>query len=379
MAQQLKTDRILFSTIVLMVCFGLVMVYSASSVTAGVRFQNAQHFLIRQMGWAAAAFAVLMYFKRKDYRTLSAPTWAFAPLGIIMALLVVAYFRDPRAHRWLNIGSVGIQPSEFAKPALVVFLAWFMTRRVHAINTRYTIGPAALALGVLAGSIISADMGSAAVLMATAGAIFFVAGLQPRYFAMAMAAGLVVSSLAILAKPYRILRVTGYFDPENKILNVIDSKGWLKSHSDKSLASRDVEYQGRQSRIAVGSGGVLGVGLMKSKQKIFFLPEAHNDFMFAIIGEELGLWGAIAVLMGFLVIFYRGIRLYWTVPDDFGRFLALGVSVLVLVQALIHMSVVLELVPNKGIPLPMISYGGSSLLTTLTSFGILLSVSDHAG
>ncbi|MCC6393307.1 MAG: FtsW/RodA/SpoVE family cell cycle protein, partial [Bryobacterales bacterium] len=182
MAQQIKTDWVLFLTIVLMVCFGMVMVYSASSVMAGVRYGDSQHFLLRQMGWAVVSFLALMYFKRKDYHSLGGPVWAFAPLGIVLGLLVVAYFRDGRTHRWLNIGTVGIQPSEFAKPALVIFLAWFVTRRLNAINTKHTVGPAALALSVLAGSVIVADMGTAAVLMMTAAAVFYVAGLDKRYF-----------------------------------------------------------------------------------------------------------------------------------------------------------------------------------------------------
>ncbi|MCZ2147872.1 MAG: FtsW/RodA/SpoVE family cell cycle protein [Bryobacterales bacterium] len=379
MAQQIKTDWVLFLTIVLMVCFGMVMVYSASSVMAGVRYGDSQHFLLRQMGWAVVSFLALMYFKRKDYHSLGAPTWAFAPLGIVLGMLVVAYFRDARTHRWLNIGTVGIQPSEFAKPALVIFLAWFVTRRLNAINTRHTVGPAAMALGVLAGSVIVADMGTAAVLMVTAAAVFYVAGLDKRYFLIAVAAGVLVVAAAILSKPYRVLRIIGYVDPDYKILSVIDPKGWIRKQADKSLASRDVGYQVKQSKIAVGSGGALGLGLMESKQKLLFLPEAHNDFIYAVVGEELGLWGATAVLIGFVLIFYRGVRLYWLAPDDFGRFLALGVSTLVLVQAMIHMSVVLDLAPNKGMNLPMISYGGSSLLSTLTSLGILMSVSDHAG
>lgn len=379
MAQQIKTDWILFTSVVLTVCFGIVMMYSASSVMAGVRYGNPQYFLYRQVGWAVVSFAVLMYFKRKDYHSLDGPTWAFAPLGIVLGLLVAAYFRDGRTHRWLNIGTAGIQPSEFAKPALVIFLAWFVTRRLNAINTKHTVGPAALALSVLAGSVIVADMGTAAVLMITAAAVFYVAGLDRRYFLIALAAGVLAVSAAILSKPYRILRVIGYLDPEYKVLSVIDPKGWIRKQADKSLASRDVGYQVRQSKIAVGSGGLGGLGLMKSRQKLLFLPEAHNDFIYAVVGEELGLVGAAGVLAVFVLIFYRGVRLYWLVTDDFGRFLALGVSTLVLAQALIHMSVVLDMAPNKGMNLPMISYGGSSLLSTLTLLGILMSVSDHAG
>lgn len=380
MAQQLKTDWVLFLTVVVMVCFGLVMIYSASSVMAEMhpKIKNSTYFLGRQMGWAVAAFVALMYFKRKNYRMLSSPTWAFAPLGIVLAMLVVAYVRDGNAHRWLRIGTMGIQPSEFAKPALAVFLAWFVTRRAHAINTGHTIWPAALALGVLGGSVIVADLGTAAVLLVAAAAVFYVAGLERRYFLAAIAAGAIIITLAIASKPYRILRLIGYLDPEYKVLDVIDPAGYIKGAASKSAAAQDVGYQVRQSKIAVGTGGALGLGIMEGKQKLLFLPEAHNDFIYAVISEELGLWGAIAVLIGFIVILWRGYRLYWAASDDFGRYLAISITTIIVVQALVHMSVVLDVLPNKGIPLPMVSYGGSSLLSTLTCLGILMSVSDHA-
>lgn len=379
MAQRLKTDWTLFLTIVGMVCFGIVMVYSASTVMAEVRFKDSNRFLLRQVGWAVAGFILLMYFKRKDYRQLSGPTWAFAPLGLVLAALVVVYFADPSSHRWLGISSARIQPSEFAKPALVVFLAWFVTRRAHAINARHTIWPAGLALSVLAASVIVADLGTAAVLMCTAAAVFYVAGLDRRYFLFAMGACLLVLPLAILSKPYRVHRIIGYLDPEYTILDRIDPNGYIKNYANTSITTRDASYQARQSKIAVATGGALGKGLMESKQKLLFLPEAHNDFIFAVIGEELGLWGATCVLIGYMVILWRGLTLYWTVPDDFGRYLALGVTVAVVSQALINISVVLDMAPTKGFPLPLISYGGSSLLSSLMSLGVLMSVSDHSG
>lgn len=379
MAQRLKTDWMLFLTIVGMVCFGIVMVYSASTVMAEVRFKDANRFLLRQVGFAVLGFVLLMYFKRKDYRLLSDSTWAFAPLGLVLAALVLVYFTDPGSHRWLGYGWARIQPSEFAKPALVVFLAWFVTKRAHAINARYTLFPAALALGVLAASVIVADLGTAAVLMCTAAAVFYVAGLDRRYFFFAVAACLFVLPLAILSKPYRVHRIIGYLDPHYTILDRIDPNGHIKNWANTSITTRDPSYQVRQSKIAVATGGALGKGLMESKQKLLFLPEAHNDFIFAVIGEELGLWGATCVLVGYMVILWRGLRLYWTVPDDFGKYLALGVTVAVVSQALINISVVLDMAPTKGFPLPLISYGGSSLLSSLMSLGVLMSVSDHSG
>jgi cell division protein FtsW len=378
MAQRIKTDWTLFSTVVAMVFFGLVMVYSSSHFMAETTHQQGTYFLARQAGFASAAFLALMYFKRKDYRTLREPTWAFAPLGIVLALLLVVYAAGGKSGRWLQFGSFSLQPSEFAKPALAIFLAWFVTRRLHAINTRYTLLPASLALGVLGLCVVVADLGTAAVLLVTAAVVFFVAGLDRRFMLIAMGVCLLAAPVAILAKPYRLVRLIEFFDPQGELLARIDKDGKLKKLSEKSAASAD-GYQARQSLIAVGSGGVVGVGLMQGKQKWLFLPEAHNDFIFAIVGEEMGLFGALGVLAGYLVILLRGGQLFCNVGDDFGRYLALGLSVVIVSQALMNMTVVLDLAPTKGFPLPMISYGGSSLLSSLISMGMLMSVSEHAG
>lgn len=383
MAQQLKTDWMLLLTIVLMACLGMVMIYSASSVMAEVRFGDSNRFALRQISWMALGFVALMYFKRKDYRSLEHPAWAFASLGTVMILLAAAYLADRSAHRWLRVGSFGMQPSEFAKPALAIFLAWFISRRAHAINTRHTWGPAALALGLPAAVVLAADMGTAAVMVATAAVVFFVAGLDSRIFLKAAVLALLALALGVFMAPERrIPRLVSFFkpllvslDPQLRLASAVDPSQNLK----KWLERPDTDYHARQSKLAVASGGVLGLGLMQGKQKLLYLPEAHNDFIYAVVCEELGLWGALAVLLGFLIILWRGVQLYWTVPDDFGRYLALGISTGIVVQALLNISVVLDLAPTKGFPLPLISYGGSSLVSSLASLGILLSVSEHAG
>jgi cell division protein FtsW len=335
--------------------------------------------VLRQAAWAVVAFFVLMQFKKMDYRRLNTPAWAFAPLGVILLLLIVVWFADARRHRWLDLGPASLQPSEFAKPALVVFLAWFLSIRLRAINDRHTIMPALLSLGILGAAVVIADLGTALVLVLTAAILFYIAGLERRYIAIAASGAAIVALLAVVAKPYRVARVVGFLDPEYKITDMIDRSGRIKKYVQSSLATRDPGYQARQSRIAVGSGGVMGVGLSQGRQKLLYLPEAHTDFIYAVVGEELGFWGATAVLAGFLIILWRGLRLFWLAPDDFGRYLALGITVAIVVQALINISVVLDIGPTKGIPLPMISYGGSSLLSTLTSLGLLLSVSEHSG
>lgn len=380
MALRLKTDWILFGTIVALVCFGLVMVYSSSSVMAEVKLKvSSMHFFVRQLFWAVVSFFTLMYLKRRDYRRMKNPVWAFSGLGIVLILQVLVFFADTHTHRWFRIAGLGsLQPSEFAKPALIVFLAYFVCLRLHAINQRHTIGPVAMALAVVAITVGMGDLGTALVLIVPAAIVFYVAGLERRYVIAAVCAGVLFSAAFVLSKPYRLARIVGKFDPDYKILSVIDPGGYVKQYVGESITTRDPGYQARQSRIAVGSGGPLGVGLMNGRQKILFLPEAHTDFIYAVVGEELGLWGCSAVLAGFLIILWRGFRLFWIAPDDFGRYLALGITSSIVIQALVNMSVVLDMGPVKGMPLPMISSGGSSLLSTLMCLGMLMSVSGRA-
>ena len=377
---RIRTDWTLFLTIVVMVCFGLVMVYSSSSVVAEFKLKSGTHFVRLQLGWALFSLLVLMFIKAKDYRALRSSAWAYGPLSAVFVLLIVVFFADPRTHRWLRLGIGSLQPSEFAKPALILFLAYFVARRVSNINNnRYTLAPVAMVVTALAIAVGIGDLGTAVVLIVTAGAVFYVAGLDRRYCTMATVAMVLFVLVSIVTKGYRLGRVWAFFDPEYKVLDTIDPQGRVKNYIHSGSTVRDPDYQVRQAKIAMGSGGVLGLGVMQGKQKLFYLPEPHNDFIFAVVGEELGLRGTLAVLAGFFVVMWRGVRLFWLAPDDFGRYLALGVTVSIVAQALINMSVVTALAPTKGIPLPMISYGGSSLLSTLTMLGILLNVSEHAG
>src|SRR5579864_6530390 len=378
---RLRTDWILFLTIVAMVFFGLVILYSASSAVAELRYHVAPYyFFVRQLIWAVASFLFLMYLKRKDYRSFDTPGWAFTSLGVVLGLLVIVYFADPRAHRWFRLAGLGsLQPSEFAKPALILFLAYFLSRRSQAINQRRTLQQAFVAVAMLGFMVVVADLGTALVPVITAVIVLWVAGLERRYITRVAWLGAALIVLAVLSKGYRIGRVISYVDPDYSKIETIDPHGWLKAYVQRSSSVRDAAYQPRQSKIAVGTGGVLGVGLMQGKQKLMFLPDAHTDFIYATVGEELGLWGASAVVAGFLVILWRGARLFLLAREDFGKYLALGVTLSIVVQAFINMSVVLDMAPTKGFPLPMISFGGSSLLSTLVSLGMLLSVSEHEG
>jgi cell division protein FtsW len=209
--------------------------------------------------------------------------------------------------------------------------------------------------------------------------VSFSSNLDWRYVTVAMAVALLGAVIAVASKPYRLARLVEYVDPEYKVVELIDPEGKLKDYLHKSLTTRDTRYQAEQSKIAVGAGGPIGLGLMHGKQKLLYLPEAHTDFIYAVVSEEWGLIGSVGVLAAFVVILWRGIRTAIRIPDDFGRYLALGVTATIVFQAFMNMSVVLDLMPTKGIPLPMISSGGSSLLSTLMLSGILLNVSENAG
>jgi cell division protein FtsW len=383
MAQRLKTDWILFVTVLAMVSFGMLILYSASSIMAQLdpRYGSSWHFVVRQVEWAAVAVAVMMTLKKTNYRKFQSPAVAFGAMSVALMLLAAVYFVDAAHHRWLRVGfSVGVQPSEMAKPALVIFLAFFVTWRARAINNpRYTLVPAALAVGLMILAVVVADLGTAVVLGAAAAAVFVVAGLEWRYCAIAAAVATVGVVIFIFAEPYRIARVVRFFDPQSKIIARFDPHGKIRSRMEQSLVTRDTNYQLEQSQIAVGAGGPVGLGLTNGRQKLLYLPEAHTDFIYAVVAEELGLVGSVGLLFGFGVIFWRGLRAAFRMPDDFGRYLALGVTVVVVAQGFINMSVVLGMMPTKGIPLPMISYGGSSLLSTLALLGILMNVAENAG
>jgi cell division protein FtsW len=377
MAQRLQTDWILFLTITVLVCFGLVMVYSSSSIVAELKYHvDSTHFFVRQLGWAVFSFLILLYAMKRDYRMWNDPKLAFAGLGVVILLLVVVYLTDGTSHRWLKAGPFSLQPSELAKPALALFLAFFLSRRMGAMNEVHTLGPIAVSISLVALAVAVADLGTAVVLVATTVVVVFVAGVETRYLLICAALGGLLGAGFIAVKPYRLARMIDFVDKDHKILTKLDPKNRILSYSHNTASTSDPGYQQLQSKIAIGSGGVLGTGLMGSRQKLLFLPAPHTDFIYAVVGEETGLVGAVLLLGGFVIILWRGIRTYIRAEDNFGRYLALSVCVCVVVQALVNISVVLDLLPNKGIPLPFISSGGSSLLSTLLLMGMLLSVSE---
>jgi len=295
MPQQLKTDGILFGAVIAMTSFGLLILYSASSINSQMdkRFGSPVYFVIRQLGFAVVAALIMMWLKKTHYRKFQKPAVAFGAIGIVLLLLVVVLFVD-KQQRWLRLGPVGIQPSELAKPALVVFLAFFVTWRARAINNwRYTLIPAALATGMVIFAVVIADLGTAVVLGAAAATVFFVAGLEWRYCAIVGVLAMSGVLVFICISGYRLGRVVRFFDPDySKIARVSPFvKNYIESAMQNSLATRDTNYQQKQAKIAVGEGGLLGVGLMEGRKKLLYLPEPHNDFIYAVAAEELGLIG----------------------------------------------------------------------------------------
>ena len=361
MSRTRKTDRPLFVATLLLVCTSVVMVYSASAVVAMDRFQQPNLFLTKQALWAALGLAVLAIASRIDYRLYKDDRVVWAVLGVVGLMLAGVLFSAPvnGTRRWFGIGGLGIQPSELAKVACVLFTAVTLERRAHRINDlRYSLMPVGLITGGLMLLILlQPDFGTAMSLMAIVGVMVFAAGLDYRYL-VGMATVLTPVVVAILwAEPYRRARFLIFLDP------------WKDPLGNG--------FQIIQSLIAVGTGGVQGKGLMAGVQKLFYLPEPHTDFIYAVIAEELGLIGASAVLLCFVVITWRGLRVSVRAEDSFGSFVALGLTTMIGVQAFVNISMVLSLLPTKGITLPLVSNGGSSLLISLLAMGILLNISQH--
>lgn len=386
MPARIQTDWPMFLAILAILTFGLVMVFSASSTVPHLQNHmekwqpgKSWEFAERQFGAAIVGLVLMFALRRLDYQKLQHPFYVFVSINVLLVLLVGVIFADPKAHRWYRLFGAQFQPSELAKPVLILFLAWFVARRENKINDRYTLLPALLVVGGMAGLIGFGDLGTALVVLTPAVTVFFVAGIERRYFYLTLVLGLLLIVGFVLQKPYRLLRITSFVGiTQDKIEKNPEKYKWLASRLERTNATRDAEHQPRQAKLAVGSGGIAGVGLGQSTQKLGFLPEAHTDFILGVIAEETGLIGCLTLLAAYVFIFWRGLRLYWLTPDAFGRYLALGCVAMVTAQALFNMSVVLEMAPTKGIPLPLISYGGSAVVCTLLTFGLLLSVSDRA-
>jgi cell division protein FtsW len=363
MARKLKSDKLLFTSTLVLVCASLVMVYSASAVIGMEQYhQRPAFFLFKQATFALLGLALMPVLMRVDYRHYRQPAVIWTALAMVACALVGVLF-GPRingARRWFGVAGIGVQPSEFAKIVVIFFVAAILERRMDRIDDlRYSLIPVAIVLGGVVGLVmLQPDLGTALSIIVIVSAMIFAAGINYRYIIGLLLVSLPAAYVVLMSADYRRRRMMVFLNP------------W-----DDPLGDG---FQVIQSLIAVGTGGVLGRGLMAGVQKLFYLPYPHTDFIYAVIGEELGLVGATIVLACFCVIAWRGLRTAMRAPDRFGAFLALGLTAMIVVQAFFNISVVLGLLPTKGIPLPFVSFGGSSLLMSMVGMGILLNVSQHA-
>jgi cell division protein FtsW len=363
MARKLTPDKWLFAATVGLALFGVVMVYSASAIMAERQNGSQFYYVIKQGMWTMIGFGVMWVAMQFNYQQLKRRRIIYG-LMLVAVILLVAVFAFPKtngAHRWIKLAGFSIQPSELSKLVLVMFLAYFLEKRAGEEGDFWrTFVPCGVVTGILAMLVVlEPDLGTALMLGVVFTVTIFTAGARLKHLAMAAAPALIGIAAMLIFVPWRFGRVVTFLDP------------WADPQNKG--------FQVVQSLIAVGSGGAHGLGFAQGKQKMLFLPFAHSDFIFAVISEELGLIGALAVVAVFALFLWRGIRTALHAPDRFGMLLSIGIVTLIVAQALFNISVVLSLVPTKGIPLPFISYGGSSLVPTLAAVGILLNVSQHAG
>jgi len=362
--RKLTPDLWLFALIVALVSIGVVMVYSASAIMAADRFHDPLHFLKRQGLWVLLGMGALWAGMRFDYRRLErlvVPLMA-ASFVLLVLVLVPPFGQEINGtRRWLRLGLVSFQPVELAKLSLLLYLASFLARREEAMASfsRGLLPLLLVASGMAGLTLLQPDMGNAMVLIILTLALAYLGGARVAHMGLIAGAALPLCAVAIAIKPYRLRRMVAFMNPWN------DPQG--------------SGFQIIQSFLALGSGGWIGRGLGESKQKLFYLPEAHTDFIFAIIGEEFGMLGAAVVVALFALLIWRGLRIGLRAPEAFGSYLALGLTVMLATQTLVNLGVVTGSLPTKGLPLPFISFGGSALTMTLFSTGVLLNISQHTG
>jgi cell division protein FtsW len=353
----------MFFTTLLLVVAGLVMVFSASAVVAQERFNSPYTFVGKQALWALAGVLAMLILMHVDYAAYNSPRFIYPAVCITTLLLVLVFFfpTSHNTHRWIRFGGFfTLQPSEIAKPVLILFLAWFLHTRLDLMRDwKNTLLRAAIMPVVFILLIVKQpDLGTALVLLGVTAMMLLLAGMEWKYLAFGGLAALPGLAALLFMVSWRRQRMLVFLNPES------DPQG--------------AGFHINQSLIAVGTGGLTGRGYMEGVQKLFYLPEAHTDFIFANIAEELGLIGSLVIILLFVVLGVRGLRATFRCQDPFARLTAFGITTAILLQAFFNISVVLSLVPTKGIPLPLISFGGTSVFCTLASIGILLNITKKA-
>jgi len=352
-------DVTLAATLVGLIAFGVVMVYSASAVYAGSMFGNGYHFLVRQSVFAAIAFLALVAFARIDVEWLRRLTYPVLLMAVLLMLAVALGFGRSAggASRWIAIGPVNVQPAELAKLAMILWLAHSLAKKAHRVRT-FSIGflPHVIVAGLfMLLCLAQPDFGSAVMIALLTFVVLFAAGARAGYLLGAVMLAVPVGYAAIASSPYRMRRITAFLEPFE--------------HREGA------GYQITESLLSFGSGGWTGVGLGDGRQKLLFLPEAHTDFISAIIGEELGFVGVALLCLAFAWVVLRGLRAAWRVQDEYAAYLAAGMTLFIGLQAFTNLAVAMGLLPTKGLALPFVSYGGSSLVVNAAAAGMILNIS----
>lgn len=355
-------DFVLFMTTIALVGIGLIMVFSSSAVTASVQYDDAYHFFKKQLLWALISIIAMIIVMKINYMRLKDFVIPLMLLAVVCLILVVTPLGTEvkGSSRWLMIGPFNLSPSELAKLAVIMFMARSLDNNMDKIKSfQQGVLPYLVILAVICALVMAQpDLGTSCAIAGTVFFLLMVAGARWSHLGMIAAAGVAAIGAAIVVAPYRMERMIAFINP------------WKYAG--------DEGFQIIQSLYALGSGGLFGMGLGRSRQKFFYLPEQHTDFIFAILGEELGFIGAFVVLLLFLLFAWRGFKIAINAPDNFGSVLAAGVTVMVILQASINIGVVSGILPVTGITLPFISYGGSSLLFTMTGVGLLLNISRYS-
>jgi len=349
-------DLVLLGTVLALLGIGTVEIYASTANAAQQKFGNSGYFLERQLLWLGLGGFALWFGARFDYRRLYRLTYPLLVVSLGLLAAVQAMPAINGAKRWILLGPLSFQPVEFAKLALITYLAYSLRRKAEQIKT-FTVGfvphlvVCCLMMGLL---LLQPDLGSSIILGATTLTMLFVAGARLGYIVLAVLAAAPVAYHLVVGTPWRLHRFMAYFNPE-------------------AFSSQEA-YQFLQARLAMGSGGATGVGLGESRQSLGYMPEGHNDFILAPIGEELGYVGVAIVIGLFGLLLWRGVRASLGARDVFGGYLAFGITMMFALQALLNVGVVLGVVPNKGITLPLVSYGGTSLVATMFLIGLLLNI-----
>jgi len=357
-----KLDRVLLSAIIILTVFGIIMIYSASSIWAEYKFNDSFHY-IKQQGLFAVVGIIGMYIISKiDYKIYYKKTRIILSTCLFLLILVIipgiGSVRNG-SRSWFGIGSFGVQPSEFAKLGLIIFTSKYLTEHGKEVQKSIKgVIPILLTMGLFFGLImLQPDLGTGTVLAVSVVALLFIAGMDMKFFYIGGVLGIIGIIILIVIAPYRMDRITSFVDPWQDPLGT--------------------GFQIIQSLYAIGPGGLLGMGFLNSRQKHFYLPEPQTDFIFSIISEEFGFLGIFIVSSLFLTILYRGIKIALNSPNEFSKYLSFGIIFQILFQTLMNLMVVVGLIPVTGVTLPFLSYGGSSLLITLFSMGILLNISRN--